>query len=295
MTQLVQLQHALPQLQAAGFEVFAISNDTVERLADFANQHSITFNLLSDEDSAVIRAFGIMNTLIRPDEGKHMRWYGIPYPGTYVADGSGTIIDKDFHQHHAQRLSGSALVHRVLGTAPAQDSTMPQAASEDDEVSLSLALFDPTLRLEVITALSCRLHIKNERHVYAAGAPDAFTPITLEFGGEGLRFGTQVWPQAQMLGMPELNLEVPVYEGALDVTVSVSATSDIIRLGHGLERASATIEVSCTYQSCDAHACGLPTVIRSTLEVPLEELVEPPGTKAYAARVEGGNDASKPQ
>ena len=57
MTQLVQLQKALPAFLEAGYEVFAISNDTVERLADFAQQHDITFSLLSDEDSTVIRAF----------------------------------------------------------------------------------------------------------------------------------------------------------------------------------------------------------------------------------------------
>ena len=106
MTQLVQLQKTLPELREAGYEVFAISNDTVERLADFAKQHCITFSLLSDGDATVIRAFGIMNTLIRPDEGKHMRWYGIPYPGTYITDEAGIVVDKDFHQHHARRLSG---------------------------------------------------------------------------------------------------------------------------------------------------------------------------------------------
>ena len=117
MTQLVQLQQTLPALREAGYEVFAISNDTVDRLADFAARHGIEFPLLSDEDSDVIRAFGILNTLIKPNEGKHMRWYGIPYPGTYVTDAAGIVIDKDFHQHHARRLSGQALLHRVLGSA----------------------------------------------------------------------------------------------------------------------------------------------------------------------------------
>lgn len=61
MTQLVQLQQILPELHAAGYEVFAISNDPAERLAAFAQEHGITFPLLPDEGSAVIRAFGIMN------------------------------------------------------------------------------------------------------------------------------------------------------------------------------------------------------------------------------------------
>ena len=51
MTQLVQLQKSLPELREAGYEVFAISNDTVERLADFAEQHGITFGELLDQQA----------------------------------------------------------------------------------------------------------------------------------------------------------------------------------------------------------------------------------------------------
>ena len=49
MTQLVQLQHTLHELRDAGFEVFAVSNDSIDRLADFSARQNITFDLLSDE------------------------------------------------------------------------------------------------------------------------------------------------------------------------------------------------------------------------------------------------------
>lgn len=296
MTQLVQLRQALPALQEAGFEVFAISNDTVERLAHFSQEHDIPFDLLSDEDSAVIRAFGIMNMLIRPDEGKHMRWYGIPYPGTYITDGDGVVVDKDFHQHHARRLSGPALVHRVLGTAPLEHADAPMATGDGDDLSLSAAMVDPTLRLEVLSLLVCRLRVADGRHVYAAGAPEAFTPITLEFRGDGVRFGEPAWPKADELEMTELNLRVPVYTGEVEVTIPITATSSLIRLGHGLEagKTTATIAITCTYQSCDESSCGLPTAIESNLVVPLETLVEPPGVKSYVERVSDGSSADAP-
>ena len=285
MTQLVQLQHALPMLQDAGFDVYAISNDTVERLAAFADEHAITFDLLSDENSDVIRAFGIMNQLIRPDEGKHMRWYGIPYPGTYIADTAGIIIDKDFHQHHARRLSGPALLQRLGGVTPEPDDNTPIALCEGDEVSLTVNMVDPTLKLEVISLLVCRIRIATGRHIYAPGAPQAFTPVRLELDGDGVRFGEPVWPQPNELTMTELNMTAPVFEGDVEVTVPVSATSALIRLGHGLEQDTAKIAVTCTYQSCDELSCGLPTSLTSTLVVPLEALVEPPGIKTYAERI----------
>ena len=286
MTQLVQLQKALPELREAGYEVFAISNDTVQRLADFAKQHGITFSLLSDEDSTVIREFGIMNTLIRPDEGKHMRWYGIPYPGTYITDEAGIVVDKDFHQHHARRLSGRGLLHRVLGTLPQPHADAPEATSDGNEATLTTSLVDPTLMLEVISLLVCRLHIAADQHIYAPGAPEAFTPSSLAFHGEGLRFGEPSWPQPQQLNMADLNIQVPVYKREVTVSVPVTATSALIRLGHGLEQSSAKITISCTYQSCDEVSCGLPATIEATLTVPLEELVEPEGVKTYAKRVE---------
>ena len=286
MTQLVQLQKALPELLEAGYEVFAVSNDTVERLADFATQNGITFSLLSDEDSAVIRAFGIMNTLIRPDEGKHMRWYGIPYPGTYITDEAGIVVDKDFHQHHARRLSGRGLLHRVLGTLPEQHADAPGATSEGNDVTLTTSLVDPTLMLEVISLLVCRLHIAAGQHIYAPGAPEGFTQATIEFHGEGLRFGEPAWPEPQQLNMTDLNIQVPVYEKEVIVSVPVTATSELVRLGHGLDQSSAKITIVCTYQSCDEVSCALPATIETTFSVPLEELVEPEGVKTYAKLVE---------
>ncbi len=65
----------------AGIEVYALSYDETDALKDFADAHNITYTLLSDPDSQVIRSFGILNTLIDPTDHP---WYGIPYPGTYV-------------------------------------------------------------------------------------------------------------------------------------------------------------------------------------------------------------------
>ncbi len=275
----MQLQKSLPELREAGYEVFAISNDTVERLADFAEQHGITYSLLSDEDSTVIRAFGIMNTLIRPDEGMDNHYYGIPYPGTYITDQAGIVVDKDFHQHHSRRLSGRGLLHRVLGTLPEQYADTPEVISESNEVTFTTSLVDPTIMLEVISVLVCRLHIAAGRHIYAPGAPEAFTPASLRFHGEGIRFGEPAWPQPQQLNMTDLNIQVPVYEQEVTISVPVTATSSLIHLGHDLEQSSAKITIVCTYQACDELSCGLPATIESTLTVPLEELVTPVATK----------------
>ena len=148
--------------------------------------------------------------------------------------------------------------------------------------------------LEVISLLVCRLHIAAGKHIYAPGAPEAFTPASLEFHGKGLRFGEPEWPQPQRLNMTDLNIQVPVYDREVTVSVPVTATSALVRLGHGLEQTSVKITIACAYQSCDEVSCELPETIEATISVPLEELVEPEGVKTYAKRVEQEQSAKRP-
>lgn len=215
-----------------------------------------------------------------------MRWYGIPYPGTYVTDADGVVIDKDFHQHHARRLSGQALLHRVLGTVPEQSAEAPSATLEGEELELTAYLADPALSLEVITSLVCRLRVAPGLHIYAAGAPEAFTPVALSLSGEGVRFGEPTWPKPGVLRMADLEMSIPVYEQDVTVTMPITATSEIMRLGHGLDRESMEITITCRYQACDDVACGLPATIETKLVLPLQTLVEPEGIKTYVERLE---------
>jgi hypothetical protein len=285
MTQLVELQHVLPELQAAGYRPYAISNDTVARLAEFAGGNGITFPLLSDEDSAVIKRYGILNTLIAPDEGKHMRWYGIPYPGTYTTDADGVIVRKDFHQHHARRASGRTLLHQVTGTLPHDDATAVRATTAGPVVTLQAVVLDSTLRLEVLSTLVCRVQVADGYHLYAHGAPDAFTPAQITVAGEGIRAGEPSWPTPQVVDMPTMGShDVPVWEGDLTITVPVTATSELIKLGHGLNARNAVIEVSLDFQACNDVTCLMPATAVVHLAVPLATLIEPEGITSYVQR-----------
>ena len=72
---MVELQEQLKSFEKGGIWICAISYDPVEVLGRFAEKFSITYPLLSDADSAVIRRFGILNTSI--PEGHP--WYGVPW------------------------------------------------------------------------------------------------------------------------------------------------------------------------------------------------------------------------
>ena len=284
MTQLVQLQAVNESLEGAGYSVFAISNDPIEILSDFAAKHGITFPLLSDGDSAVIRAFGIMNQLIRPDEGQSMRWYGIPYPGTYYLDENMAVTDKDFHQHHARRASGSSVLARALGQE-VQVHSGSQSIEVSDQINVSVGLSEPVLQLEVISQLLVDIEIPQGMHAYASGAPDQFSCLTVEVKGDGIRIGDVSWPASEPMHTLGIDEEVHVYTGRIRVSVPITVTSDVIRLGHEIPD-SLQVSVALSFQICDDYECFLPESIEATLNCALARLVEPEGLSTYADRVE---------
>lgn len=53
-----------PDLLALGCEVIGISTDRLAPTCAFAQEHQVTFPLLSDEDHSIARAWGVMRTLL---------------------------------------------------------------------------------------------------------------------------------------------------------------------------------------------------------------------------------------
>ena len=96
----------------AGVRLYTLSYDEPDALADYAEAHGVTFTMLSDPSSEVIKAFGILNTLIPPDDHP---WYGIPFPGAYVLDAEGTIVAKFFEHNFAVRPGPEQMLATALG------------------------------------------------------------------------------------------------------------------------------------------------------------------------------------
>jgi peroxiredoxin len=68
----VELQQRAAELDQGVTKLFAISYESVEVLADFTRKYGITFPLLSDEGSNVIRALGLYNEHL----AEQARFYG---------------------------------------------------------------------------------------------------------------------------------------------------------------------------------------------------------------------------
>ena len=82
----------------------AISYDSSAVLADFTRRRGITFPLLSDPGSKIIKAFGILNTTVPPTAAYGtVGIYGIPFPGTYILNRKGVVTARRFEDAYQER------------------------------------------------------------------------------------------------------------------------------------------------------------------------------------------------
>ncbi len=95
----MELERQKEEFRTRGLGMAAVSHDTVAIVHDFAQRKGITYPLLADPDSKIIRAFGILNDNFPPGH----QWHGVPFPGTYVVDERGIIRAKFFDEDHRER------------------------------------------------------------------------------------------------------------------------------------------------------------------------------------------------
>ncbi len=118
-------QQALPQLQAGGATLVAISPQTPDHSRAFAEKLKLTFALLSDMDNQVARQFGLVFTIDEAVRGAYKQVgadlpafngkdsWDLPVAGTFLIDQSGTVrlafVDPDF----TRRLDPSVIIARL--------------------------------------------------------------------------------------------------------------------------------------------------------------------------------------
>ena len=118
-------QHALPQLQAGGATLLAISPQTPHHSRALAEKLKLTFAVLSDMGNQMARQFGLVFTLDEAVRGAYKqvgadlpRFNGtdsweLPMAGTFLVDQSGIVrlafVDPDF----TRRLDPSVIFARL--------------------------------------------------------------------------------------------------------------------------------------------------------------------------------------
>lgn len=245
----MELQRTLDKIRAQGLGLAAISYDPVPILKNFADRCGITFPLLSDQGSAVIRAFGILNE----DVQAGTPFSGIPHPGAYIVDPRGRVVAKYFEDDYTERYTGSDILVRQFGAAAgASPSTL-----ETKHLRLSSAASNGRVRPGQRIALTLDLDIKPGMHVYAPGV-QGYIPIewTLALPAHPVEF-----PKSKKMHLKAIGETVPVYEKHVRLVRDFTVGK--------LPPGPLAIEGTLKYQACDDRQCFLPQTapLKWTLEV----------------------------
>jgi len=171
--QLVELQRTVKSSSDDEVAVFAVSYDSVDVLSNFSAEHGITYPLLADVGSVVITEIGLLNVEIeqerafwgKPMDDKHR---GIPYPGTFILDSDGVVVDKIFEKSHRIRPGGNMLLERLSIDAPA-----PEQIVTADGPGLTAAVWPDSDEYfpNQINHITVRVSLAEELHVYVPPNP----------------------------------------------------------------------------------------------------------------------------
>jgi hypothetical protein len=241
-------------MKAKGIHLAAVSYDSVDLLQHFSQRAGISYPLISDPESRMIRAFGILNENFQRDH----QWYGVPFPGTYLIDETGKVAAKYFEQDHRERFTASNVIYRQLGLE--SGTTMGEVETPHLEIRYSAS--DRVVRSGSRTVLILDVVLGPGLHVYAPEVGGSYIPIdwSLSENGSFLPYDTQ-YPDSENLHLPAVQETLPVYSGTIRLTRDLT-------IGQGREirpflsaEGKLTVEGSFRYQACDDKFCYPPKTI----------------------------------
>jgi hypothetical protein len=248
----VELQGRLDDLRTSGLGLAAISYDPPGVLADFSARRGITFPLLSDAGSAIIRRYGLLNTTIDPAAPL----YGYPFPGTFIVDRHGVVTSRVFEPLYQERHTLSSVLVR-LGHRLDVPATKIHGAHLDVTSYASDRIAAPGTHFSLVLDITPAAHV----HVYAPNA-SGYMPITLSVQPQaGLVMRALQLPAPEDYFFRPLGEHVPVHARPFRVVQDVML--DPSREGSAALSGVTTMTITgaLAYQACDDRVCFPPTSV----------------------------------
>ena len=263
----MELQRRAKDLSDQGLGLAVITYDAPEVLKRFADERGITYPLLSDPGSAIITAYGILNT--GTEAGS--RAFGVPYPGTFMLDRTGTVVARYFEAAYQERNTVASILTRqggVAGTGPAQtvrtSHVTVQAAVSDAAVS-------PGSRFTV----SIEVTPRRGMHVYAPGKHTYQVVAYTVTSQPWLKAQPLTYPPSEIYYFAPLDERVETYQKAFTLVqdLTVLATPEAQKQLAGQTTLAVTGQLE--YQACDDKVCYAPTKVPLSFTLDLTPLVRP--------------------
>jgi AhpC/TSA family/Disulphide bond corrector protein DsbC len=266
----VELQGRYDAITAQGLGLVAISYDTPETLKKFADSRGITFPMVSDPGSAIIKRFGLLNETQDPTT----RFYGVPHPGTFMLDEKGIVVSRFFEDAYQERYTASAML-----ATRGVDPTTGAVTASTPHISLRATISDtaqvaPGERLSIVAHVTPRPTM----HLYAPGKHDYQVVRLVVDPQPWLRVHDTQYPPSEIYHFKPLDERVEVYTQPFRLTrdVTLLATPEAQKQLGALS--SVTITGHLEYQACDDAICFSPARVPVSFELSLRPLDrKPPG------------------
>ena len=284
----MELQERLEELENSGYGIAAISYDSEAVLADFAQRRGITFPLLSDDDSAIITEFGILNTVaadgLGPNAddpavqagvarfvsvfGASQLIVGTPYPGTFMLNSDREVTSRFFEEFYRERNTTSNVMLKLgVGVSPIE-------AVQGSTAHLKFTAYPSNSTVTVGTRFSLALEVEPgpEMHVYAPGAEEkGYRVIGFELAPTPLaRIEPVQYPESEIYYFEPLDEYVPVYQERFTLLQEIVMHADAEAEGIMADLDALTLTGTLEYQACDDAICFLPQSIPVSFTVDLE-------------------------
>jgi len=286
----VELQDRAEELRGQGLGVAAISYDSEEALSDFAQRRGISFPLLSDDDSAVITEFGILNTVaaeaVGPNKddpavvadtrqyvsvfGASQNIVGTPFPGTFMLDAQGRVTSRFFEEFYRERNTTANMMLK-LG-----NGLSPIAAIEGSTAHMNITAYPSNSNLTVGTKFSLAVDIEpNEGiHLYAPGAEAmGYRVIGLTIDPvPHIRFEPVEFPASEIYHFEPLDERVPVYQQPFTLLQEAVVSGEPEAEEALKELDAVTLSGTLNYQACDDKLCFDPVSVPLSFTLDVETL-----------------------
>jgi hypothetical protein len=247
------LERDLDAIKKQGVGVAAISYDSVAVLKNFADRQHITFPLLSDPESRIIRAFGILNETVTAGTP----FYGIPYPGTFVVDPTGKVLSKHFEDDYRERVSASDILALEFG----QRSEAATGITTTKHLRLTTAASTPVARPGHRIVLSLDIVLNAGMHVYAPEV-QGYIPVEWKIQeGAAAKQHAFKYPQPVNVHLEAIGETVPVYRGYIRIGREITFGSEAALKPIVSPTGELIVRGSFRYQACDERTCYTPETL----------------------------------
>ena len=221
-------------------------------LARFADAHRITFPMLSDKDSAVIRRYGILNTNIP----RTHKFYGIPFPGEYLVAPDGRVADKVFLPSFEDRATASEVLLKNFGIPSGSDPV----EIKSDVTRARIQLSDSSAFSGQELAVAANFSIKPGWHIYGQPLPKGYVPTAISFDDAMVARQSFDFPRPTPINFVALGETLPGYTGDFKAIGKVLLRENLAAGEHKLAG-------ELKFQECNDQICKLPQSVR--FEIPL--------------------------